>query len=59
MSFVYAQKIGQSIAIFADTRITFDINAPRFFGEETEKQVRQFGMIKDIIISKNFCVCFA
>lgn len=59
MSFVYTQKIGQSIAIFADTKITFDINAPRLFGAKTEKQVRQFGMIKNIIISKNFCVCFA
>ena len=59
MSFVYAQKIGQSIAIFADTKITFDTNAPHFFGAETEKRVRQFGMIKNIIVSKNFCICFA
>ena len=59
MSFVYAQKIGQSIAIFADTKITFDTGAPHFFGPETEKRVRQFGMIKNIIVSKNFCICFA
>ena len=68
MSFVYAQKIGQSIAVFADTRIKFDddpsrvpraFQVSRFFGAETEKRVRQFGMIKNIIVSKNFCVCFA
>ena len=59
MSFVYAQKIGQSIAIFADTKITFYTNAPHFFGAETEKRVRQVGMIKNIIVSKNFCICFA
>lgn len=59
MSFVYAQKIGRSIAIFADTKITFDTNAPHLFGAETEKQVRQFGMVKNIIVSKNFCICFA
>lgn len=59
MSFVYAQKIGQSIAIFADTKITFATDAHHFFGPETEKQVRQYGMIKNIIASKNFCICFA
>lgn len=60
MSFVYAQRIAHSIAIFADTKITiFDTDARRFFGSETEKRVRQFGMIKNIIVSKNFCVCFA
>lgn len=59
MSFVYAQKIGHSIAILADTKITFDINAPRYFDAETEKQLRQFGIIKNIIVSKNFCICFA
>ena len=49
ISFVITkQKIGQSIAIFADTKITFDTNAPHFFGAETEKRVRQFGMIKNI-----------
>jgi hypothetical protein len=59
MSFVYAQRLGQSIAVFADTKITFADNAPRLFSEETEKRVRQFGMIKNIIVSKNFCICFA
>lgn len=59
MSFVYAQKIGQSIAIFADTKITFADNAPRLFCKETEKLVRHLGMIKNIIVSKNFCICFA
>lgn len=60
MSFVYAQKIGQSIAVFADTKITFSMpDATILFSTETQKNVRQFGMIKNIIISKNYCICFA
>lgn len=58
MSFVYAKKIGQSIAIFADTKIKFD-DAPRSFGKKTKKQIEQYGLVKNIIISKNYCVCFA
>lgn len=59
MSFVYAQKIGKSIGIFADTKITFNTAATHLFGTDTQKCVHQFGMIKNIIISKNFCISFA
>ena len=59
MSFVYAQKIGQSIAIFADTKITCETQATHFFGTETQRRVHQFGLIKNVIVSKNFCICFA
>ena len=59
MSFVYAQKIGKSIGIFADTKITFNTAATHLFGTDTQKSVHQFGMIKNIIISKNFCISFA
>ncbi len=60
MSFIYAQKIGNSIAIFADTKITFDTpESTILFGPETQQRVCQFGMIKNIITSKNYCVCFA
>lgn len=59
MSFVYAQKIGKSIGIFADTKISFNTAATHIFGAETQKRVHQFGMIKNIILSKNYCVSFA
>lgn len=60
MSFVYAKKIGKSIAIFADTKITFDQpDSITLFSRESQKKIIQFGMIKNIIISKNFCVSYA
>ena len=60
VSFIYAQKIGNSIAIFADTKITFDMSgATVLFSSETQQSVRQFGMIKNVITSKNYCVCFS
>lgn len=60
MSFVYAQKIKNSIAVFADTKITFDqADAKTLFSSKSMRNIRQFGMIKNIIISRNFCVSFA
>jgi hypothetical protein len=60
MSFVYAKKIANSIAVFADTKITFDPTGTKIlWSEETHELIRQFGLVKNIIFSKNFCVSFA
>lgn len=59
MSFVYAQKIKNTLAILADTKITFVEDDLRLFSEKSKKAICQFGMIKNIIISRNFCVSFA
>lgn len=60
MSFVYARKIENSIVILADTKITFDMkDETLIFSKATKQKVKQFGIIKNVIISKNFCVSFA
>lgn len=60
VSFVYAQKIKNSIAILADTKITFcQVDSKTLFSQKSTKNIRQFGMIKNIIISRNLCVSYA
>lgn len=60
MSFVYAQKIKNSIAVFADTKITFSqADSKILFSQKSIRNIRQFGMIKNIIVSRNFCVSYA
>jgi hypothetical protein len=60
LSFVYAKKVGQLTAIFADTKISFDQpDYKQFFGKRSKEMIRQFGMIKNIIISHNFCISYA
>lgn len=60
MSFVYAQKIKNSVAILADTKITFDqVDAKTLFSQKSVRNIRQFGMIKNIIVSRNFCISYA
>lgn len=50
MSFVYAQKIKNSVAILADTKITFDqVDAKTLFSQKSVRNIRQFGMIKNIM----------
>ncbi|MGE5474953.1 MAG: hypothetical protein ACM3UU_12115 [Ignavibacteriales bacterium] len=60
MSFVYAKKIQNTIVVFGDTKITFDpIGSKALWSEDTHKKVQKYGLIKNMIISNNFCVSFA
>ncbi len=60
MSFVYAKKIKNAIAIWGDTKITFNqVNSKALFSSKSIKNIYQFGMIKNIIVSPNLCVSFA
>lgn len=60
MSFIYAKKVNDSIALFADTKISFDLRHHNaLFSEITKRNVQRFGLIKNVIVSKNLCVSFA
>ena|GEM_PF-4083336 len=60
MSFVYAKKIGNQIAVYADTKITFDPDrVDTILSRDAQQAIHEFGLIKNIIISKNYCVSFA
>ena len=60
MSFAYAQRISNSIAIFADTKITFTYGeAKLLWGEATQYNIENFGLIKNIKIGNHLCISFA
>jgi len=62
MSFIYAKKKkDNSIIIFSDTKITDSSKtlSKLLWSDKTNRLVKEFGLIKSIIISEKICVSFA
>ncbi len=60
MSLIYATKIEGKVTVFADTKISFSpMGTKPLWSDETQNLVRQFGIIKNIIIGEHLCVSFA
>ena len=66
MSFVYAEKNRITInddtiytlAIYSDTKISFDNNASNW-SEPTRRALKQYGLIKTLILNQTCCLSFA
>ena len=60
MSFIYAKKVDNSIVLLADTKITFDKSGTiLLWSNKTKELVRQFGLIKNIVVNRDYCIAFA
>lgn len=59
MSFVYAEKVGQSIAIYCDTKITPVQNEPSMFSPKMQRLVEQYGIAKTTIICPEISISYA
>lgn len=59
MSFVYAEKVSQSIAIFCDTKITTAQNKPSLFSPKMLRLVEQYGIAKTTIICPEISISYA
>ena len=66
MSFVYAEKNRitindntiHTLAIYSDTKISFDNNASNW-SEPTRRALKQYGLIKTLILNQTCCLSFA
>lgn len=63
MSFIFAKKYLNSISIFADNKITVDPRDEAFLiksiGVEHYRKIKTLGIIKNVIVNQNICVCSA
>lgn len=63
MSFLYARKLDDRIYVLADTKISYDTIESdiiiKAIGRENEYLLRNYGIIKNVIINRDICVGFA
>lgn len=60
MSFIYAEIYNDQFHIYADTKITCDEDRKKDWeSEEQFNLVKQYGMVKNIIVRDNLVVCYA
>ena len=63
MSFVYARKYLNKIRVFADNKMTIAPKDELFFiksiGMENYRKIKSLGVIKNVIINQNICICSA
>jgi len=59
MSFIYAEKVNDSLNIFSDTKIGFKDDIGLSYSKEQAELVRTFGIVKTIILSPEFSISFA
>lgn len=57
MSFIYAKKFGETIAIFSDTKVTFCEEKLDF--ENEQDLIKSYGIMKCYILNRNCAVAFA
>lgn len=65
MSFIYAYKltkpysIGETIEIHSDTKILFNAIEEKSFDSETLNYIKNYGIVKCIIVDSQCCIAFA
>lgn len=63
MSFIFARKYLNKINVLADNKVTVDPKDESFLlkniGVEAYRKVKSLGIIKNVIINQNICVCSA
>lgn len=63
MSFVYARKYNNKISVYADNKITVSPDDEsiliKAIGKDDYRKIKLFGIIKNVIINENLCICFA
>lgn len=63
MSFIFARKYLDKINVLADNKVTVDPKDESFLikniGTEAYRKIKSLGIIKNVIINQNICVCSA
>ena len=59
MSFVYAEKVGKSIAIYCDTKITSGSGNSSLFSPKMQELVYRYGIVKTTIICPEIAISYA
>ena len=63
MSFIFARKYLDKINVLADNKVTVDPKDESFLikniGAEAYRKIKSLGIIKNVIINQNICVCSA
>ena len=63
MSFIFARRYNNKIRVLADNKITIsptdEISLIKYIGEDSYRNVKNLGVIKNVIINENLCVCSA
>ena len=63
MSFIFARKYLNKINVLADNKVTVDPKDESFLlkniGVEAYRKIKSLGIIKNVIINQNICVCSA